>query len=72
MFDTLKVGDMVTYVVDNRACRVRVTGRTAHQVICGEWKFDAATGKQLDPTLQPGANDWGVPPGPPLGHLIIE
>jgi hypothetical protein len=41
-------------------------------VVCGEWKFDVFTGKQLDPTLQPGANDWGVPPAPALGHLVKE
>jgi hypothetical protein len=72
VFDDLKAGDMVTYVLAGRASRIRVTGRTAHQVLSGDWKFDSTTGKQLDPTLQPGANDWGVPPPPVLGHLLKE
>ena len=72
MFQQLQVGDMITYVVAGRASRIKVTGRTAHHVVCGEWKFDVFTGKQLDPTLQPGANDWGVPPAPALGHLVKE
>ena len=72
MFEDVKVGDMVTYILAGRASRIRVTGRTAHQIICGDWKFDAFTGKQLDPTLQPGANDWSVPPPPVLGQLIKE
>ena len=72
MFEHLKVGDMVTYVLVGKASRIKVTGRTAHQIICGDWKFDAFTGKQLDPTLQPGANDWGVPPAPTLGQLLKE
>lgn len=72
MFEYLKTGDMVTYVLAGRAVRIRVTGRTAHQVARGDWKFDSTTGKQLDPTLQPGANDWAVPPPPPLGHLVKE
>ena len=72
MFEDLKVGDMATYILAGRASRIRVTGRTAHQIICGDWKFDVFTGKQLDPTLQPGANDWSVPPPPVLGQLIEE
>jgi hypothetical protein len=72
MFEHLKAGDMVTYVLEGRAARIRVTGRTAHHVVCGDWKFDVFTGKQLDPTLQPGANDWGVPPAPALGQLLEE
>jgi len=63
---------MVTYVLQGRASRIRLTGRTAHHVVCGDCKFDAFTGKQLDPTLQPGDNDWGVPPAPALGHLLEE
>jgi hypothetical protein len=72
MFQQLQVGDMITYVLAGRASRIKVTGRTAHHVVCGDWKFDASTGKQLDPTLQPGANDWGVPPPPALGYLVKE
>ena len=72
MFEHLKVGDMVTYVLVGKASRIRVTGRTAHLVICGDWKFDVSTGKQEDPTLQPGANDWGIPPPPTLGHLLKD
>jgi len=72
MFEQLLVGSMVTYVVAGRASRIKVTGLTRHHVICGDWKFDLFTGKQLDPTLQPGANDWGVPPAPPLGILFKE
>ena len=70
MFEYLKVGDMVTYVLAGKVSRIKVTARTAHQVISGDWKFDVFTGKQLDPTLQPGANDWGTPPV--LGHLLKE
>ena len=72
MFEKLQVGDRVTYVLAGRASRIKVTGRTRHHVICGDWKFDLTTGRQLDPTLQPGANDWGVPPAPALGNLIAE
>lgn len=72
VFEHLKAGDMITYVVAGKASRIRVTGRTAHHVVCGDWKFDVFTGKQLDPTLQPGANDWGVPPAPVLGHLVKD
>ena len=72
MFKQLRVGNMVTYVLAGRASRIKITGLTKHQVICGDWKFDLSTGKQLDPTLQPGANDWGMPPPPVLGHLIQE
>ena len=72
MFDYLNVGDEVTYVLNGRLTKLKVTGRTAHQVICYGWKFDAFTGKQLDPTMQPGANDWGIPPPVPLGHLVKE
>ena len=39
MFEHLKVGDMVTYVLEGRASRIRVTGR-AHHVVYGDWKFD--------------------------------
>ena len=56
MFQHLKVGDVVTYVIEGRECQVKVTSRTAHHVICYGWKLDATTGKQLDTTLQPGAN----------------
>jgi hypothetical protein len=72
MFEKLQVGEMVTYVVAGRASRIKVTGLARHHVSCGDWKFDLFTGKQLDPTLQPGANDWGVPPAPALGYLIKE
>jgi hypothetical protein len=72
VFEYLEVGHMVTYILCGRASRIKVTGRTSHQVLCGDWKFDATTGKQLDPTLQPGANDWGVPPPPALGQLVKE
>jgi hypothetical protein len=40
MFEHLKVGDMVTYVLEGRASTIRVTGRTAHHVVCGDCKFD--------------------------------
>lgn len=72
MFEHLKIGDMVIYVVNGRATHIKVTGRTARQVICYGWRFDATTGKQLDTTLEPGANDWGIPPPMPLGQLIRE
>ena len=72
MFDHLRVGDEVTYMLNGRAIKIKVTERTAHQVISYNWKFDAFTGKQLDPTLQPGANDWGIPPPVPLGYLVKE
>lgn len=70
MFQYLKVGDVVTYVINGRASQIKVTERTAHQVICYGWRFDVFTGKQLDTTLQPGANDWGIPPPMPLGQLV--
>jgi hypothetical protein len=72
IFDYLKVGDMVTYILDGRSMTVKVTERTAHQVVSYNWKFDVFTGMQLDPTLQPGANDWGVPPPVPLGYLVKD
>ena len=72
MFKHLKVGDLATYMVEGRACQVKVTARTAHQVICYGWKFDAITGRQLDTTLQPGANDWGIPSPMPLGQLVKD
>jgi len=70
MFQHLRVGDLVTYVINGRASRIKVTRRTTHQVCSGDWKFDARTGKQLDTTLEPGANDWGIPPPMPLGQLV--
>jgi hypothetical protein len=72
VFEDLKVGDMVSYVVAGRASRTKITGRTAHQVLSGDRKFDATTGKQLDPTMQPGAADWGDTPEPVLGQLLKE
>jgi hypothetical protein len=72
MFEHLKVGDMVTYILEGKPCTIKITGRTAHQVHSCDWKFDVFTGKQLDPTLQPGANDWGIPPPVPLGYLVKE
>jgi hypothetical protein len=70
--EDVKIGEMVTYVLNGKATRIQVTDRTPHQIVSGDWKFDATTGMQLDPTLQPGANDWGIPPQPPLGRVIKD
>jgi len=34
MFDYLNVGDEVIYVLNGRSTKIKVTGRTAHQIIC--------------------------------------
>jgi hypothetical protein len=68
-FEHLKVGDMVTYVLEGKPCKIKVTERTEHQVVSGGWKFDATTGKQLDQTWET-CNDWSLPVE--LGYLVKE
>jgi len=69
LFDYLKVGDMVTYVLAGRSSRIKITSRTPYSVACGNWKFDIFTGKELSPILPLGAKDSSEII---LAHLVKE
>jgi hypothetical protein len=57
MAKDLNVGDTVNRIMGDISMQLRVTALTDTRIICGPWKFDRATGAEIDEDL-----GWGPPP----------
>ena len=53
----LKIGDTVTRVLCGLRIKLKITAIDETTITCGAWKFDKATGAEIDEEL-----GWGPPP----------
>lgn len=63
----MKIGDEVTRMLAGVvAQQLKISALTETEIICGPWRFDRASGAEIDDGL-----DWGPPPKMTGSYLKI-